>query len=406
MPRSRVPLAAIIVAAALGAIVTLLVVFAFGGFDSGKTARAAITPGAEQLAKLTAGAGGRSWSALYAAHINGVVTVFVDVGHGDVESSGSGFVANASRGLIITNSHVVTTSDVAKDPRKVLVYGPIYVQRADGARAPANIVGYDLFDDIAILHYDPSRLPMPEVPMGNSATVHVGDPVAAIGAPWGHAESLSAGIVSQIGTQIIAPASVCFRTIDGIQTDASINPGNSGGPLFDAAGEVVGVNSQIEEGDSGSDAGTGVAFAVPINAARRSLNEISANGHVRYAWLGVGAITLTSDIRSTLGIRPASGAQVTFVDPRSAAAQAGITPGLRTVPIEGRVVHADGDVITALDGKPVKTVTDLQHDVAAKRPGDHVTVAWWHGKTERHASIVLGERSPTDPEVCRATTVP
>jgi S1-C subfamily serine protease len=405
MPRTRVLLAALVAAACLGATVTLLGVFAAGGFDSGKTAEAATVP-AEPGAKLTGGAGGPSWAGLYAAHIKGVVTVFVDIGNGNVLSSGSGFVADASRGLIITNSHVVTTSDMASDPRKVQEYGPIYVQRDDGSRAPASILGYDLFDDIAILHYDPSRLPMPQVPMGDSATVRVGDPVAAIGAPFGHSESLSAGIVSQIGTQIVAPASVCFRTTDGIQTDASINPGNSGGPLFDAAGKVIGVNSQIDEGTTGHDVGSGVAFAVPINAARRTLSEISANGRVRYAWLGVGAITLTPDIRNTLRLRPTSGAQVTFVDPRSAAARAGITPGSRTVPIEGRVIHADGDVITAFDGKPVTSLADLQHAVAAKRPGDHVTVDWWHGRTERHASIVLGERSLTDPEVCRATSVP
>ena len=124
----------------------------------------------------------------------------------------------------------------------------------------------------------------------------------------------------------------------------------------------------------------------------------------RYAWLGVGALTLTSDIRSALGLRPTSGAQVTFVDPRSAAARAGITPGSRTVPVDGRIVHADGDVISAFDGKPVKTLTDLQRDVAAKRPGDRVTIDWWHGTTQRHASIVLGERSPTDPDVCNATS--
>jgi S1-C subfamily serine protease len=329
------------------------------------------------------------------------VTVYVDVGGGKAQLSGAGFVADASRGLIITNSHVVTNSDRATDPRLVQPYGPIYVQRADGSRVLANIVGYDLFDDIAILRYDPNRLPMPAVPMGDSTTVRVGDPVAAIGAPVSHSESLSAGVVSQIGTQIIAPASVCFLTTDAIQTDAPINPGNSGGPLFNAAGQVIGVNSQIDERAGG---GSGVAFAVPIDAARRTLNEISATGSARYAWLGVGAVTLTSDIRTALGLRPTSGAQVTFVDPRSAAARAGIKPGSRTVLVEGRTVHADGDVISGFDGKPVKTLTDLQRDVAAKLPGDRVTIDWWHGTTQRHASIVLGERSPTDPDVCNATS--
>jgi serine protease Do len=120
----------------------------------------------------------------------------------------------------------------------------------------------------------------------------------------------------------------------------------------------------------------------------------------------VGAVTLTPDVRSALNLRPASGAQVTFVEPNSAAARAGITQGARTIPVEGRIVHADGDVISGFDGKQVRTLTDLQRDVAAKRPGDRVTIDWWHGSTQRHASIVLGERIPTDPEVCLATAAP
>ena len=129
--------------------------------------------------------------------------------------------------------------------------------------------------------------------------MRIGDPVAAIGAPFGQVESLSAGVVSQIATQIRAPAAVCFFTPDAIQTDAAINPGNSGGPLFNAAGRVIAVNSQIDTG-GGGDANTGVAFAVPINAAKRSLHEISTTGRVRYAWLGVGGVTLTPDIVSAL----------------------------------------------------------------------------------------------------------
>ena len=97
---------------------------------------------------------------------------------------------------------------------------------------------------------------------------------------------------------------------------------------------------------------------------------------------------------------------MTFVEPNSAAARAGITQGARTIPVEGRVVHADGDVISGFDGKQVRTLTDLQRDVAAKRPGDRVTIDWWHGSAQMHASIVLGERIPTDPEVCRATAAP
>ena len=127
---------------------------------------------------------------------------------------------------------------------------------------------------------------------------------------------------------------------------------------------------------------------------------------MRYAWLGVGGITLTPDIVSALQLPARTGTLVSFVDPRSAAARAGITPGAATTPINGREVHTDGDVIVAFAGKPVRTLQDLQRGVAAKRPGDRVTVQWWHGATRRTRSIVLGERIPTDPEVCRASTAP
>ena len=162
--------------------------------------------------------------------------MFVDIGGGNAQSSGAGFVADASRGLIITDSHVVTNSDRATDPRQVSRTGRSTSSGRRLARPRDASSGYDLFDDIAMLHYDPNSLPMPAVPMGDSATVRVGDPVAAIGAPFGQSESLSAGVVSQIGRRSSRPAAVCFLTTDAIQTDAAINPGNSGGPLFNAAG--------------------------------------------------------------------------------------------------------------------------------------------------------------------------
>jgi 2-alkenal reductase len=406
MPRARVPFPVLLVAAILGSALTLGVVFLAGGFEE-KTSEPRTTVVTSSVAPVLAvGKQDASYArAVYASRVRSVVTVLVDVGADGVQTSGSGFVVDAKRGFIITASHVVTSSESATDPRQVQEYGPVYVMRSDGARTPATIVGYDLFDDIAVLHFDPTLLPMPQAPLGNSSTVRIGDPVAAIGAPFGQVESLSAGVVSQIGTQIKAPAAVCFDTIDAIQTDAAINPGNSGGPLFDAGGRVIGVNSQIDRGRA-SDANTGVAFAVPIDAARRSLAEITTSGRVRYAWLGVGGNTLTSDIAAALQLPATSGTQVKFVDPRSAAAKAGITPGKDITPVNGRPVHTDGDVIVAFAGKPVRTLQDLQRAVAAKRPGDRVTVDWWHGATRRSKSIVLGTRSATDPEVCKASGAP
>jgi S1-C subfamily serine protease len=405
MPRARVPFPVLLLAAILGSALTLGVVFLAGGFDDRTIRTRAVANGSEAP---VASAGSRAPSyagAVYAARVRSVVTVLVDLGPGGVQTSGSGFVVDAKRGFIITASHVVTTSESATDPRRVLEYGPVFVMRSDGARTPVTIVGYDLFDDIAVLHFDPNLLPMPQAPMGRSSTVRIGDPVAAVGAPFGQVESLSAGVVSQIGTQIKAPAAVCFDTIDAIQTDAAINPGNSGGPLFDAGGQVIGVNSQIDRLKPG-DANTGVAFAVPVDAARRSLAEITSSGRVRYAWLGVGGNTLTSDIAAALQLPATSGTQVKFVDPRSAAYRAGITPGSDVTQVNGRPVHTNGDVIVAFGGTPVRTLQDLQRGVAARRPGDRVTVEWWHGASRRSKSIVLGTRNATDPEVCRASGAP
>jgi 2-alkenal reductase len=405
MPRARrtvfVPL---FLAAVLGSALTLGVVFAAGGFDDDHSA-VPPTPSGTRAPALATGKQALSYAgAVYAARVRSVVTVLVSTGKNNVQTSGGGFVADAKRGLIVTASHVVTSSDVATDPQAVQEYGPIWVMRSDGARAPATILGYDLFDDIAVLKYDPELLPMPQTPMGNSSDVRIGDPVAAVGAPFGQVESLSSGIVSQIGTQIRAPAAVCLRTTDAIQTDAAINPGNSGGPLFDAAGKVIGINSQIDTGATGADSNTGVSFAVPVNAARRSLDEIAATRQVRYAWLGIGGITLTADIANALQGRATSGVLVSFVDRGSAAKAAGITPGTHTTTINGRDVSSEGDVIVAFAGKPVRTLEELQRAVALKSPQDRVTMKWWHGGTLRSKSIVLGERNLTDPEVCRATT--
>jgi S1-C subfamily serine protease len=400
MPRARALPVALVAASAIGAALTLAVVFLAGGFDREQAA----SPVAN-VAPIADTHGGLNAQAIYAAHVKGVVTVYVDTGKTGVLASGSGFVADATRGLVITNSHVVTSSAEATTPDQVQVYAPIFIQGADQARTPATVLGYDLFDDIAVLRYDPTRLPLPAVPFGESSSVRVGDPIAVIGAPFGLAESFAVGVVSQIGTQIVAPAAVCFRTIGAIQIAAPINRGNSGGPLFDAAGKVVGVVSQAELSSTDS-TGAGIAFAVPIDAAKRSLDEITATRHVRYAWLGVGGATLTPDIVSAYALRPKSGVLVSFVEAKSGAAKAGISTGGDTAALDGRIVNEKGDVIVSFDHRTIRTLGDLQRAVATKRPGDTVKVGWWHGTTHHEASIVLGERNLRDPAVCRASAAP
>jgi 2-alkenal reductase len=400
MPRARVLLAALVVAACLGSGITLGVVFAAGGFDRTTVE----TRDAPPTAGTSLGAG---WAArVYAARIGGVVTVLVDEGKAGVQPRGAGFVVDAKRGLIITNSHVVTNSAEVSNPADVQQFSSVYIQRADTAREPAIVLGFDLFDDIAVLRFDPRGLPLSAVPLGSSASVRVGDPVAAIGAPFGQVESLSAGVVSQVGTQILAPAGVCLDTTDAIQTDAAINPGNSGGPLFDTAGKVIGVTSQIDTGNNSGDVGSGVAFAVPVDATRRSYDQIVANGKVHYPFIGVGGHTLTPDIVAAYDLKPKYGVQVAFVEPGSSAAKVGILAGLNPVAVDGRQVYYTGDVIVGFAGKTVRTLADLQQDVAVLHPGDRVRIDWWHGTTLHHAPIVLGEAKLSDPDVCKASAAP
>src|ERR1700712_1144636 len=155
MPRARPPLAALLAAVLLGGALTLGIVLLAGGFDDSKAASSGTPAVGEAPVSTSASAPSGYAAAIYRAHVRSVVSVLVDLGDGQVQTIGSGFVADARRGLIITASHVVTSSAGATDPRKVHPYGPVYVMRSDGARVPVIIVGYDLFDDIAVLRYDP-----------------------------------------------------------------------------------------------------------------------------------------------------------------------------------------------------------------------------------------------------------
>src|SRR5207245_875015 len=167
-------------------------------------------------------------------------------------------------------------------PKDVTAADQIYVRFADGNQVPATMVGFDLFSDVAVIRVNDTTDPIRPVPLDNSSAVHVGEPVAAIGSPFLEAGSLSVGVVSAVNRSLASGTG--FAIPGAIQTDAAINHGNSGGPLFDAAGQVVGINAQIQTTSGG---GEGVGFAVPIDLAKRSLEQLVAHGHVQYGWLGV-----------------------------------------------------------------------------------------------------------------------
>lgn len=269
---------------------------------------------------------------------------------------GSGFVVSAD-GLVLTNAHVV------RDAKQVTV------KLADRREFSAKVLGSDLATDIAVLKVDAKNLPT--VHLGDPKAVQVGDWVLAIGAPYGFEQTATQGIVSAKGRSLPGDSYVPF-----IQTDAAVNPGNSGGPLFDAAGNVVGINAQIYSQSGGFQ---GLAFAIPVDVALHVKDQIVAKGHVDHARLGVALQDLSAPLAESFGLKSPDGALVSSVSPGSGAERAQIKPG---------------DVITAIDGETVHSAGDLSGRMGMAKPGDRITLSVWRDKSRRDVTVTLGRMQP------------
>jgi S1-C subfamily serine protease len=309
---------------------------------------------------------------IYRERAGGVVTVLADFGAADAaagepggESQGSGFVVS-HEGYILTNSHVITTAGTGSTGADVRAASRVYVEFKDGDRVAAKVVGWDLFDDVALLKVDPEGHDLQPLPLGDSSQVEVGEPVAAIGSPFGQESSLSVGVVAATKRSIASLTSQ-YSLVDAIQTDAPINPGNSGGPLVDARGRVIGLNAQIR---STSGTAEGVGFAVPINSAVRSMDQLIADGRVRYAWVGITTQTVTPTLAAELGFGADRGAAVQQVVDRSPAEAADLRAGKREVEFEGIQIVVGGDVIVAIDDTPVLSAEDVVREVSSRLPGE------------------------------------
>ena len=344
-------------------------------------ATAAVAPSAKPLP-----GNGFSPSSIYARRSPGVVTI-VSVYGNDSGSTrqGSGFVVSP-QGYILTNSHVITT---AGDTPVAQPADSVFIEFQDRDRAEAKIVGWDVFDDVGLVKVDPSAHPLVSVPLGNSAAAVVGEPVAAIGSPFGNENSLAVGVVSAVHRSVNSLTST-FNLVDAIQTDAPINHGNSGGPLFDARGRVIGINAQI---NSTSGEAEGVGFAVPINSAKRSMQQLIANGSVSYAYVGVETTDLIPALARRFGYGVERGAVVTDVLDGSPAAKAGLRPGRKTASAFGVDFPRSGDVIVSIDGHRVTGSEDIARIVTSMRPGQVARFAVERGDARLVLPVRLGERS-------------
>ena len=342
-------------------------------------APAAVGPAAKPLA-----GNGFDPARIYARRSPGVVTILARFG--SQPTQGSGFIVSA-RGYILTSSHVITTAGGASDSIKAA--DSLVVVFQDRDRVAANVVGWDVFDDIGVIKVDPSVHALAPVPLGNSATVAVGAPVAAIGSPFGNENSLAVGVVSATHRSIDSLTSR-YNLVDAIQTDALINHGNSGGPLFDARGRVIGINAQI---DSSSGNATGVGFAVPINSARRSMAQLIANGEVSYAYVGVVTEDLTPSLAKRFDYSVRRGAVIAKVEPDSPAAKAGLRGGSSPRDVLGTEFAPGGDVIVAIDGRRVTDSEDIARIVTESlSPGQAARFTIVRGNQRRDVRLRLVER--------------
>jgi S1-C subfamily serine protease len=250
-------------------------------------------------------------------------------------------------------------------------------------------VGWDLFDDVAVLRVDPKAHALEPVPLGDSSRVVVGEPVAAMGSPFGNENSLAVGIVSATQRSINSITSD-YTVTDAIQTDAPITHGNSGGPLFDARGRVIGINAQIR---SESGQAEGVGFAIPINAAKRSFEQLVQNGRVAYAYVGVNAEDLTPSIARKFDLPVERGALVACVVDGSPGDKAGLRGGRERKELNGVQLRLGGDVVVRIGNTGVESADDFVRVVSEGLvPGQVVRFTVVRGEDRRVVSVRLGER--------------
>jgi S1-C subfamily serine protease len=389
------PIATLAAASLLGGGVALAGAWAVGAFaDPAPVVEAAPIPTQQAGATSQTGSSGIDVSAIYRRSGPGVVQITstssgrsgVDVFGNPVQGQaqqalGSGFVVDKD-GHIVTNYHVVQGAS------------RVEVSFSNQDTVKATIVGTDPSTDLAVLKVDAPARALTPLTLADSDAVQVGDPVVAIGNPFGLDRTVTAGIVSALQREVRSPNNYTIDHV--IQTDAPINSGNSGGPLIDAQGRVIGVNSQIETANGGG-GNVGIGFAVPANTVKSVVAQLLVDGHVDRAFLGVTLQNVSSDVARILRLPASKGVLVGSVKPGSAAAKAGLAGGTTRVVVAGESYQLGGDMIVAIDGKPVASVDALRDAIAAHKPGDKIRISVVHSdRTKATVEAALG-RVPNTP---------
>lgn len=320
-----------------------------------------------------------------------LVTLYENVNRGTVailteSGQGSGFVFD-SQGHIVTNYHVIEGATTVE------------VRFTSGFMAYGTVVGTDLDSDIAVVKVDAPASELFPLPLGDSDLLKVGQTVIAIGNPFGLESTMTVGIVSALGRTLdserVSPDGAFFSAGDIIQTDAAINPGNSGGPLFNLNGEVIGINRAIRtfnQNNTGEPVNSGIGFAISINIVKRVVPVLIEVGKYDYPYLGISSMDgLSLEMVEELGLSQYTGAYVTDVAPGGPADQAGLREG--TDPTNFPGLLKGGDLIIAIDGRPVRTFDEmLAYLITHKSPGDTVALTVLRGKEQVDVTITLGKR--------------
>jgi S1-C subfamily serine protease len=301
------------------------------------------------------------------------------------EGAGTGFVIDAD-GHVLTNHHLVGEART------------VSVSFDDDETVTARVLGADAANDLALLKVDPGAARLHPLQLGDSTTARVGDPVIAIGNPFGLARTLTTGVVSALQRQLTAPNGFTIQHV--IQTDAPINPGSSGGPLLDAQGRVIGITSQIATGRDGGS--TGIGFAVPIDTAKSKLEELKRTGSVSHAYLGIRGTTIGDGLAATMQSKIRRGVLVQSVLDGSPAAQAGLRGGTIESQVDGASVLLGGDVLTSIDGGTLSSMEQLTREIAARRAGAEIRLGVLRDGEAMQLTMRLGRQPTSAPDTAVA----